>query len=152
MQQPEKEEQPARTSWRALLKNVFDNTLAIEHEWQTRFAAAKNSEIRADEDGDEWEYDETRITNADDLAFLQAIFKELQYWSALGEDGHGADEMAALALGGHFPPPPPSRFSGEWLTEGPSLHHDENESQLYNPFGWYVWCGPSQGFFDAERK
>ena len=125
---------------------------AIEAEWQTRYTASVKFEMRP-VDGCDWDiqFDETKITNADDLEFVQCAFKLLRSNYALGEDGNGVEETAGLKLGGYFPPPPPSRFTGSWLGDGIFLCYEEDGCGQENSYAWFVWCGPCQSLVDANE-
>lgn len=124
---------------------------AIEAEWQTRYNAAEKYEMRP-VDGIDWDiqFNETKITDANDLEFLQRAFGLLLSYSGLGEDGYGVQETAALKMGGYFPPPPPARFAGDWLAGGIFLCYEEDGCGQDNSYAWFVWCGPCQSLVDAN--
>ena len=128
------------------------NLDAIEKEWGRRYCAAEKFELRP-VDGYDWDiqFDETKITNANDLEFVQCAFKLLRSNFALGEDGNGVEETAGLKVGGYFPPPPPSRFTGGWLGDGIFLCYEEDGCGQENSYAWFVWCGPCQSLVDANE-
>lgn len=130
------------------------NLDAIEREWSVRYNAAERFELRP-VDGYDWDiqHDETKITNANDLEFLQSAFRLMRANSALGEKGNDVEETAALKLGGYFPPPPPARFAGEWLgwPNDVVLCYEEDGCGQENSYAWFVWCGPCQCHVDANE-
>ena len=127
--------------------------VAIEREWAVRFNAAKKYEMRP-VDGYDWDiqFDETKITNANDLEFLQHVFTLLLAEFRLGLDGYGVEETAALKLGEYFPPPPPDRLKGDWLGEGICLCYEHDGNGQENAYDWFVWCGACQSYQLADES
>ena len=125
---------------------------AIEREWRVRFSAAEKYEMRP-VDGYDWDiqFDETKITDANDLEFLQYAFNLLRYEGCLGDKGNDVEETAQLKLGGYFPPPPPDRLKGEWLGDGTILSYEHDGNGQENAYGWFVWCGPCQSYQLADE-
>lgn len=127
---------------------------AIEREWRMRFNAAEKYELRP-VDGYDWDiqFDETKITDANDLEFLQYAFNLLRYEEALGEKGNDVEETAQLRLGGYFPPPPPCRFTERWICwpQDICLCYEEDGTGQENSYEWFVWCGPCQCYVGAEE-
>ena len=127
---------------------------AIEREWSVRYNAAGDGDSDSDGDGDsdgdeiQFQFDDTKITNTNDLEFLQHALKLLKYESALGEKGNDEEETANLKLGGCFPPPPPDRFAGCWTRDICLCYEDGG---LKNAYGWFHWCGPCQCYVDANE-
>ena len=130
------------------------NLGAIEREWRVRFNAAEKYELRPVDGFDcDIRFDETKITDANDLEFLQYAFNLLRYEDALGEKGNDVEETAQLKLGGYFPPPPPYRFTESWICwpQEICLCYEEGGIGQENSYGWFVWCGPCQCYMDAEE-
>ena len=124
---------------------------AIEREWRVRFSAAEKYEMRP-VDGYDWDiqFDETKITDANDLEFLQYAFNLLRYEGCLGDKGNDVEETAQLKLNGYFPPPPPDRLKGNWLGCGTILSYEHDGNGQENAYGWFVWCGPCQSYQSAD--
>tara|TARA_B100000902_G_scaffold383638_1_gene422765 strand:- start:1279 stop:1713 length:435 start_codon:yes stop_codon:yes gene_type:complete len=124
---------------------------AIEREWSVRFSAAEKYEMRPyGDDPDEIQFDETKITDANDLEFLQHAFKLLKYHGALGDKGNDVEETAQLKLGGYFPPPPPDSWKGDWLGDGIILSYEHDGIGQENAYEWFLWCGPCQSYQPAN--
>ena len=122
----------------------------IRAEWQARYDASENMTTV-----DGFECNDCRITNADDLAFMQHVFGLIRYNRGLGY-GDDADETKALAMGGWFPPPPPSRYKDDWLggvyaNEGDGLFLCYSGGSIENHYGWCVYCGPCQCLIEADE-